>query len=80
MQYYYMQVFLHLVPYTSISLKKHTIYVCLRVHFFKHAHIVSDAYTVKEYYLCKYTYHNNLSMLGYSMLGMLLIKLNLENK
>ena len=36
--------------------------------FFTHAHTVSDAYTVYEYYLCTYTYLNNLSMLGYSML------------
>ena len=41
---------------------------------------MSDAYTVYEYYLCTYTYLNNLSMLGYSMLGWLLVKLNLENK
>ena len=48
--------------------------------FFKHAHTVSDVYTVYEYYLCTYTYLNNLSMLGYLILGTLLVKLNLENK
>ena len=58
----------------------HNLCVFIGAFLYTHTHTVSDAYTVYEYYLYTYTYLNNLSMLGYSMLGMLLVKLNLENK
>ena len=42
--------------------------------------MVLDAYIVQEYHLCIHIHHSILSKLGHLMLGILPVKLDLEDK